>query len=96
MSKKLLIFEKRGIYYLCRRKTQLVKEENNSKEKDPSEGSFSVIGTCGEVFSESATCHLPKEDDWLDTEVHKPHVKESAHKNEWLKITPSSVVGLGA
>jgi hypothetical protein len=30
----------------------LVKEKNNSKEKDPFRGSFSVIGTCGEVFSE--------------------------------------------
>jgi hypothetical protein len=40
------------IYYLCRRKTNKLKQEdvsNNSKEKEPYEGSFSVIGTCGEV-----------------------------------------------
>jgi hypothetical protein len=49
--KKICILGRLRYNAFCLRKKNSHKEDvsNNSKEKEPYEGSFSVIGTCGEV-----------------------------------------------
>jgi hypothetical protein len=65
------------------------------KKKSPVKALF-LLSVFADQFPLVPTCHPPKRYDRLDPEECESSTKEFSHQMRGLKITPSSVVGLGA
>lgn len=70
--------------------------EITPKKKSPLKALF-LLSVIPQEFPAIPTCHSTKHRcDWFDSEEYEPLIKELSHKMRGLKITPSSIVGLGA